>query len=92
MYQLYQLVAELGSKTARLNASSINFLCWNIKKGMRPNWREDLLDLADSKDLVIIQVAVLHTDLTEVFDEHRLTAWGSYLRKPWISTSACISG
>ena len=25
-------------------------------------------------------------------DEHRLTAWGSYLWKPWISTSARIAG
>ena len=36
---------------------------------MRPNWREDLLDLADGKDLVIIQEAVLHSDLTEAFDK-----------------------
>ncbi len=36
---------------------------------MKPNWREDLLDLADGKDLVIIQEAVLHADLTEAFDE-----------------------
>jgi endonuclease/exonuclease/phosphatase (EEP) superfamily protein YafD len=62
-------IAVLGSKASELNASSINFLCWNIKKGMRPNWREDLLDLADGKDLVIIQEAVLHSDLTEAFDK-----------------------
>jgi endonuclease/exonuclease/phosphatase (EEP) superfamily protein YafD len=40
-----------------------------MNKGLRPNWREDLLELANGKDLVIIQEAILHSDLTEAFDE-----------------------
>jgi len=59
----------VDSNASTLDAASINFLCWNIKKGLKPNWREDLLDLVDGKDLVIIQEAVLHSDLTEAFDE-----------------------
>jgi len=62
-------VTVIESKASELDSASINFLCWNIKKGMKPNWRKDLLDLADGKDLVIIQEAVLHSDLTEAFDK-----------------------
>lgn len=69
MSQQNRLVTTHGSDTSELNTSSINFLCWNIKKGLKPNWRKDLLDLAQGKDLVIIQEAILHSDLTEAFDE-----------------------
>ncbi|QMU61524.1 MAG: hypothetical protein GKR92_07360 [Gammaproteobacteria bacterium] len=69
MYQQNRSIAALDSNISELNASSINFLCWNIKKGLKPNWREDLSDLANGKDLVIIQEAILHPDLTEAFDE-----------------------
>lgn len=64
-----QSVTTHGLNTSELNASSINFLCWNIKKGLKPNWREDLLGLANGKDLVIIQEAILHSDLTDVFGD-----------------------
>lgn len=62
-------VTTFESDAVKRDASSINFLCWNIKKGLKPNWREDLLDLADGKDLVIIQEAVLHSDLIGAFGE-----------------------
>ena len=52
-----------------IDASKINFLCWNIKKGKKPKWREDLLGLVDGKDLVILQEAALGLDLPETFGE-----------------------
>jgi len=69
LLQQSRSVDVLGSDASELNASSIKFLCWNIKKGLKPNWQEDLQDLANGKDLVIIQEAILHSDLTEAFDE-----------------------
>ena len=69
MFQQLESVTSLNSNASALDATSINFLCWNIKKGLKPNWKEDLSDLANGKDLVIIQEAVLHADLTEAFDE-----------------------
>ena len=69
MFYQNQSVDTRSSDASELNASSINFLCWNIKKGLKANWREDLLDLANGKDLVIIQEAILHSDLTDAFDE-----------------------
>lgn len=69
MLQKSRSVTTVDSKASELDAACINFLCWNIKKGLKPNWQEDLLDLARGKDLVVIQEAVLHSDLTEVFDE-----------------------
>lgn len=64
-----QLGAACDLDVSESNDSSINFLCWNIKKGLKPNWKEDLLDLADGKDLIIIQEAILDSDLTDAFDE-----------------------
>lgn len=64
-----QSITTFDSKASALDSASINFLCWNIKKGLKPNWQEDLSDLAYGKDLVIIQEAVLHPDLTGAFDK-----------------------
>ncbi len=69
MYQPNQSIADIEPKNLALDISTINFLCWNIQKGQKSNWQEDLSDLSNGKDLVIIQEAVLHSDLTEVFDE-----------------------
>ena len=55
--------------SSELDSNSINFLSWNIKKGQMAKWRHDLLDLADGKDLVIIQEAVLGSDFTKAFGE-----------------------
>ncbi len=65
---MYQIGRAIQPSSSMLDASSISFLCWNIKKGMKPNWQKDLLDLANGKDFVIIQEAILHSDLTEAFD------------------------
>lgn len=54
---------------SELDAASINILNWNIKKGKKTRWREDLVNLADGKDLIIIQEAVLESDLTDAFGE-----------------------
>ncbi len=69
MYQNNQSIAAFEGKSSTSDASVINFLCWNIKKGLDKNWQDDLSDLIDGKDLVVIQEAVLHSDLTKVFDE-----------------------
>ncbi len=61
--------SALEPNYSALDAASINFLCWNMKQGKKPNWREDLLDLAEGKDLVIIQEALLNADLAEVVGE-----------------------
>ncbi len=87
MSQQNQSLAELDSGSSAVNASSINFLCWNIKKGMKPNWREDLSDLADGKDLVIIQEAVLGSEITDAFNE---TVHWSFSKG--YQTKSCVTG
>ncbi|MFK7815310.1 MAG: endonuclease/exonuclease/phosphatase family protein [Gammaproteobacteria bacterium] len=62
-------VPMVDTTATELDSASINFLCWNIQKGLKLNWQEDLSDLANGKDLVIIQEAVLHSDLTEAFSK-----------------------
>ncbi len=59
----------ITSPCSKLDATRINFLCWNIKKGKKPNWQEDLSCLVDGKDLVILQEAALGLDFPEVFGE-----------------------
>ena len=53
---------------SKLDSTSIDILSWNIKKGQMMEWREDFLDLAEEKDLVLIQEAVLNSNLTEAFN------------------------
>ena len=58
-----------NSPYSEIDTASINFLCWNIKKGKKSKWREDFLDLVDGKDLVILQEAALGLELPESFGE-----------------------
>jgi endonuclease/exonuclease/phosphatase (EEP) superfamily protein YafD len=60
---------SIESSSLELDSTSINFLSWNIKKGQMAKWRHDLLGLADGKDLVIIQEAVLGSNFTKAFGE-----------------------
>lgn len=54
---------------SELDSTNIEVLSWNIKKGQLAEWRNDLQELADGKDLIIIQEAVLSSDLIELFKE-----------------------
>jgi endonuclease/exonuclease/phosphatase (EEP) superfamily protein YafD len=63
------LSESIGFSSLELDSTSINFLSWNIKKGQMTNWRHDLLNLADGKNIVMIQEAVLESELTEAFSE-----------------------
>ena len=63
------LSESIEFSSLELDSDSINFLSWNIKKGQMANWRHDLLGLVDGKNLVIIQEAVLGSELTEAFSE-----------------------
>ena len=52
-----------------MDTRTIDFLCWNIKQGKKPNWHEDLLNLAEGKDFIVIQEAILSENLTKSFGE-----------------------
>ena len=56
---------EMG---AELDAASIGFVNWNIKKGELANWQRDIRELGRGKDLVLIQEAVLRPDFTEAVE------------------------
>jgi len=53
---------------AELDAASIGFMNWNMKKGELANWRSDFGELGQGKDLVLIQEAVLSSDFTDAID------------------------
>ena len=80
------------SSCSKLDSSSINFLCWNIKKGKKSEWQQDLQNLSHEKDLVIIQEAILGADLTELFDDSMHWSFGKgYKNKSNISGVMTIS-
>ncbi|RLA45341.1 MAG: endonuclease/exonuclease/phosphatase family protein [Gammaproteobacteria bacterium] len=53
---------------AELDAASIGFMNWNIKKGELANWQRDIRELGRGKDLVLIQEAVFRPDFKEAVE------------------------
>ncbi len=60
---------EFQDEPQELDPESISVLNWNIYKGQRDNWAEDFREFSRDRDIVIIQEAMLHSDLTESLKE-----------------------
>ena len=60
------------SSTAELSADSISILNWNIYKGQKQEWDTDLLQLSQSKDIIILQEAPLNDRLQKILDQGNL--------------------
>lgn len=52
--------------TGRLDASKLEVLSWNIKKGALDGWSVDLENLVESKQLILLQEAALSMNLAAV--------------------------
>lgn len=63
------LSREILFPGAELDSTEIKVLNWNIKKGQMAEWRNDLMDLAAGKNLVIIQEAIHHADFIEALEQ-----------------------
>lgn len=55
----------------RLDTENISILNWNIYKGRRENWGEDLQRLSAKRDIIILQEALLNGRLQDMLDEQR---------------------
>lgn len=53
-----------------LDPDSISVMNWNIYKGQRDNWMADFREFSRNQDIVIIQEAMLHPNLTKSLNEH----------------------
>ena len=53
---------------AGLDGTDFGVLNWNIKKGELTNWRNDINELAQGKDFVVLQEAVLHPDFIQAVE------------------------
>lgn len=62
------------AQQAALNSNDFSLLSWNMFKGKRGNWEEDLRRLNNKKDLLIIQEAYLTNDLKGLL-QHRPYHW-----------------
>jgi endonuclease/exonuclease/phosphatase (EEP) superfamily protein YafD len=66
--------ANADIKPNPLNPDSIHVLNWNIAKGTRTGWQQDLRQLTRNKQIVMIQEARLSPELKAAFDpEHHFT-------------------
>ncbi len=57
--------------TDRLDTKNISILNWNIYKGRRENWDEDLQKLSAKRDIIILQEAPLNEKMQDLLDEQR---------------------
>lgn len=63
-----QFQANADLKPNPLNPDEIHVLNWNIAKGSRTGWQQDLRELTRDKQIVMIQEARLGPDLMAAFD------------------------
>lgn len=54
---------QFSINSVRLNSENISILNWNIYKGQKENWDEDLHRLIEDQDIVLLQEASLNDDL-----------------------------
>lgn len=71
---------------AALNPEHIALLSWNIAKGSRIGWREDLGQLVADKQLVMIQEARLEHGMHEALGERSCWAFAPGFRGPSLTT------
>lgn len=46
----------------KLDSGRIRLVSWNVEKGLHANWRQDFSEIADGRDLVLIQEAIWRPD------------------------------
>lgn len=61
-----------GAMTEGLSPDNISILNWNIYKGLRSGWQEDLLKFGESRDIILLQEAALSGQLRELLQQSKL--------------------
>jgi len=61
-----------GPAEQRLDPDRIAILDWNVYKGQRPGWQEDLRRFGKEKDILFLQEAPLNLPLRQVLRQHNL--------------------
>ena len=62
------LQAAPSNMVTGLDITDFGFLNWNIKKGELTDWQNDINELAQGKDFVVLQEAVLHPDFIQAVE------------------------
>ena len=66
-------VNQLGLDTQQaLDPNAISLVGWNIYKGQREGWEEDLLEFSTEADIILLQEALLDDALKQVFNEQEM--------------------
>jgi len=86
-----ECVDDLGNAPRRtspaLESSHIRLVSWNVKKGQRSQWREDLDNLSSDMDLILMQEAALPKDT-----RHPLTGIDHWAFAPGYRDNALLTG
>lgn len=77
-----RLIDEGQVESTELDPANINLLSWNIKKGQVAKWKEDLSLLSNGKNLVLLQEAVLGSDITNSFHDSWHWSFGKGYQTP----------
>jgi len=81
------LASEPQRTSPELESSHIRLVSWNVKKGQRSQWREDLDNLSIDMDLVLMQEAALPKDT-----RHALTGIDHWAFAPGYRDNARLTG
>lgn len=65
-----EMLINKPSSASKLSPENISVLDWNIYKGQRRGWQEDLNNLGKEKDLILLQEAPLKNDLQIFFQKN----------------------
>ena len=70
--QLSHVVRKVTNTAVALNPNGFSVLNWNIYKGNRDNWQDDLIQFSAQQDIVLLQEALLTDELKSSLAKHGL--------------------
>jgi len=70
-----QVLQSFGESSEQQLPSTVSVLVWNLYKGQREGWRDDMLGLGKRADLIMVQEAVTTQDMLEVLQTLPSVRW-----------------
>jgi endonuclease/exonuclease/phosphatase (EEP) superfamily protein YafD len=71
MDRLTEASASIPKKKQELDSDGFSLITWNMLKGMKDGWKEDLQRLSSDVDLLVLQEAYLTDELRELLQTQR---------------------
>jgi endonuclease/exonuclease/phosphatase (EEP) superfamily protein YafD len=75
MYDHDEILKIMGGARTAVLSGDINVLVWNIFKGRKKGWKDDLLRLIQDKNLILLQEAITNSDHDWIFKREQSFEW-----------------